>query len=115
MKMKLREIVEKLGLTVHTGQEHLDREARTGYASDMLSDVIGNAPEGAIWVTIQKHQNVVAVAVMKSLAAILLAQDRAPEESTVRKAQAEGVVVLSSREGVFALVGKLHALGLGNE
>lgn len=113
--MKLHEIVEKLGLTVHTGHDHLDREARAGYASDMLSDVIGNAPEGAVWVTIQKHQNVVAVAVMKSLAAIVLAQGRVPEETTVRKAQAEGIVILSSPEGVYALVGKLHALGLGNE
>ena len=84
--MKLREIVERLGLRVVTGAERLDAEVSAGYASDMLSDVMGNARQGALWVTLQTHQNIVAVAVMKSLAGIVLVKGREPEAETVRKA-----------------------------
>ena len=112
--MKLSEIVARLELQVHTGESLLDREVTGGYVSDMLSDVIGNAPEGSLWVTMQKHQNIVAVAVMKSLAAIVLVNGREPEPETASKAGEEGVVILSTPRRAFELVGRLHGLGIGS-
>jgi hypothetical protein len=110
--MKLSEIVEKLDLRVVTGADHLDADVTRGYVSDMLSDVMGSAELGSLWITIQKHQNIVAVAVMKSLAGIVLIKDRTPDEDTRRKAEEEGVVILSTPMGAFELAGKLHGLGI---
>ena len=110
--MRLADIVEKLDLDVITGANRLDAEVTRGYASDMLSDVMGHAPEGALWITLQIHQNTVAVAVMKSLAGIILVQGRAPDEETARKAESEGVAILSTKLGTFGLVAKLHDLGV---
>ncbi|MFH1035556.1 MAG: [Fe-Fe] hydrogenase large subunit C-terminal domain-containing protein [Pseudomonadota bacterium] len=110
--VKVKDVVEALGLTVTAGAAGLERPVASGYISDLLSDVMANAKPGALWLTIQTHQNVVAVAVLKELAAVILVGGRQPAEETAAKAEQEGVPVLSSSEGAFGLAGKLHALGL---
>jgi hypothetical protein len=110
--MNLTEIVKELQLTVKTGAGFLDKEISRGYVSDLMSDVMANADEGDLWVTLQIHQNIVAVAVMKSLGGIILINGREPEEDTVQKAEAEGLPILISDMPAFELVGKLFALGI---
>ena len=110
--MKLTEIVEKLQLTVKTGADLLNREIKRGYISDLMSDVMANANEGDLWVTLQIHQNIVAVAVMKSLGGIILINGREPEAETVQKAEAEGLPILVSEMHAFELVGRLFELGI---
>ena len=110
--MNLAEIVDKLQLTIKTGAGFLDKEIKRGYASDLMSDVMANANEGDLWVTLQIHQNIVAVAVMKSLGGIILINGREPEEDTVQKAEAEGLPILVSDMPAFELVGRLFTLGI---
>ena len=110
--MNLIEIVEKLQLTIKTGAGLLDKEIKRGYVSDLMSDVMANANEGDLWVTLQIHQNIVAVAVMKSLGGIILINSREPEADTVQKAEAEGLPILISDMHAFELVGRLFELGV---
>jgi len=110
--MKLRDIVDALHLSVKTGADLLDREVTGGYVSDLMSDVMANAHEGDLWITLQVHQNIVAVAVMKSIAGIVLINNRAPEPSTVEKAKAEGIPMLVTDMPAFELAGRLFALGI---
>lgn len=110
--LKLSDLVEKLRLEVKTGAHRLDVEVTRGYASDLMSDVMANANEGDLWVTLQTHQNIVAVAVMKALAGIILVNSRKPEEETIRKAEAEGVPIMTSSLPAFELVGRLFELGV---
>ncbi len=110
--MKLAEIVEILQLDVRTGGQGLDVEVTRGYASDLLSDVMANAQEGDLWVTLQIHQNIVAVAVMKSLSGIILVNGREPEEGTARKAAAEGIPIMVCKLPAFELVGRLFQQGI---
>ncbi|HDZ76599.1 MAG TPA: serine kinase [Candidatus Omnitrophica bacterium] len=110
--MKLKEIVEKMSLEVIGTATDLDREVTGGYASDLLSDVLANAREGDLWITLQIHSNVVAVASMKGLSGIVLINNREPEEDTVKKAESENVPILVSKMPAFELVGKLYALGI---
>ncbi len=110
--MKLKEIVDRLQLTVKTGAGLLDREVTGGYASDLMSDVIANAREGDLWVTLQIHQNIVAVAIMKSLAGIVLINGRVPEPETVQKGEAEGIPIMVTDMPAFELAGRLFALGV---
>jgi len=110
--MNLIEIVEKLQLTVKTGAGLLNKEIKRGYVSDLMSDVMANANEGDLWVTLQIHQNIVAVAVMKSLGGIILINGREPEEDTMKKADAEGLPILVSGMHAFELVGRLFELGI---
>lgn len=110
--MKLSQIAKTLGLDAKAAAGKLDCEVTGGYSSDLLSDVIGKAKRGALWVTLQTHQNIVAVAVLKEISGIVLVNGREPEPDTIRKAEEEGVPLLVSPDSTFELVGKLYSLGL---
>ena len=110
--MKLKDIVEKLQLKILTGQENLDVEVSGGYTSDLLSDVIANCKEGNLWITLQTHQNTIAVAKLKDLAGIIIVNNREPDEETLAKAKEENVPLLCSEGMAFEISGKLYELML---
>ena len=110
--MNLAEIAEKLKLKIRSGQDHLDVDVKRGYSSDLMSDVLANADAGDLWITLQIHQNIVAVSVMKSLAGVILVNNREPMEDTLEKAKAEGMPVMVSDLPAFELIGRLHKLGI---
>ena len=110
--MKLEDIVKTLGMKAEAAQESLDREVRGGYASDLLSGVMANSREGDVWVTLQVHPNIIAVATLKDLAGIIIVQGKKPEEETIKKAQQEGVPLLVSDLQAFEIIGKLYQMGI---
>lgn len=110
--MKLKNIVEVLGLEVKVQGEGLECEVEGGYVSDLLSDVIAHSQKGDLWVTLQVHQNIVAVAVLKELAGIVVIGGKEPTEETLDKARKEKVVILTSSLSAFELVGRLYEIGL---
>ena len=108
--MKLKEIIEKLQLKVLTAKDRLDEEVTGGYTSDLLSDVIANSKEGNLWVTLQTHQNIIAVAKLKDLSGIIIVNNREPDEGTLQKAKEENVPLLVSEEMAYEVSGKLYEL-----
>ena len=108
--MTLQEIAEKLQLKVLTGQDKLDTEVTGGYTSDLLSDVIANGQQGSLWITLQTHQNIIAVAKLKDLAGIIIINNREPDEDTLAKANEEKVPLLCSGDIAYEISGKLYKL-----
>ncbi len=110
--MKLKRLVEKFDLVVKAGVDRLDNEITGGYASDLLSDVLANSKEGNIWITLQIHQNILAIASLKELSGIILINGRRPEEETIKKAEEEKIPLLVSNLTSFELIGRMYALGI---
>ncbi len=110
--MKLQDLVKELPLEVKTPAMDLEREVTGAYVSDLLSDVLGNAREGSVWITLQVHLNIVAVAALKGLAGIILVNNRIPGEDTLKKALEEKIPIMTTTLPTFELVGRLYALGL---
>ena len=110
--MDLQEIIKNLSLEVTTPGLDLTRGVTGGYVSDLLSDVMGNAHEGNIWITLQIHLNIVAVASLKGLSGIILVNNRRPDADTLKRAIEENIPVMTSTLPTFELVGRLYALGL---
>jgi predicted transcriptional regulator len=108
--MTLNEMVRTVGLTVRCGESLLEREVTGGYVGDLLSDVIANSRAGSLWITMQVHVNIVAVAVLKELAGIVLVQGREPSEETLKKAAEERIPILISPYPAFETAGKLAAM-----
>ena len=112
--MDLDSIARKLDLTDLTptlaGAASADITA--GYASDLLSDVLANAPEGGVLVTLQVHLNVVAVASHADLTAVIFTSGRAPDDEIVAKAIAENLHLYATDANTFETVGRLFALGV---
>lgn len=110
--MKLTELIQELNLGVRSAKGNLERRITGGYASDLLSDVLAHSKEGDLWITLQIHHNIVAVASMKDLAGIVLVNGREPEQETIEKAETENIVIMVSELATFELVGRLYGLGV---
>jgi hypothetical protein len=124
--MRLQELADVLGLKALTptggaasGASGASGAATTpdpditkGYASDLLSDVLANAPSGGVLVTLQVHLNVIAVAGHAGLAAVIFSSDRKPDAEVIAKAEEEGIALFVSPDDTFDLAGRLYVLGL---
>jgi predicted transcriptional regulator len=108
--MKITDIITGLNLKVISGHNGLSNEITGGYVSDLLSDVMGNAKEGQVWITLQTHQNIIAVGSLKDLAAIIIVKGYVPEADTIEKSNIENIPVLSTELDTFNITGKLFDL-----
>lgn len=108
--MKVQELVDKLGLKVLSGANGLDREIDGCYISDLLSDVMGNAMEGNIWITLQTHKNVMAVASLKELACIILVKDLVPNAETIEQSNDDDLPVLQTSLPTYEIAGLVYNL-----
>ena len=77
--MKLAEIIEQLSLELLTSSGADNVTVAGGFCSDLLSHVLSAAKPGDLWITIQHHANVVAVAQVAGLSAVLLADGKRPD------------------------------------
>ena len=71
---------------------------------------MGFAREGLVWITLQTHKNVLAIASLKELAAILLVKGNKPEEDMLEQAVDEGIPVLGTDAQTFETTGKVYQL-----
>lgn len=110
--MKVEDLVAALGLRVLAGQPSLQREVSGGYAADLLSCAMARARAGNVWVTLQAHANVVAVASLLDLAAVIITEGTEPDAATREKAEEEGVVLLSTPQTTYAVVAEMARLGI---
>jgi hypothetical protein len=111
-RMKLRDLAERLGWELKTRNVPMEAEVKTGYASDLLSDVLANSIEGDLWVTRQTHLNIVAIAVMRDLSGILIASGAEPNPDTLEKAVEKMVPIFRTTLPTFEVVGRLYQLGI---
>ena len=78
--------------------------------SDLLSDVMANSKEGNIWVTLQTHLNIVAVAGLKTLAGIIIVNNRQPEKEITEKAESDKIAIMTTSLPAFEVAGKLYQM-----
>ncbi len=108
--MNINDIAAKLELTAVTSIDTAGLSVTAGYAGDLLSDVLAHAEPGALWITIQKHGNILGVASAKDLSAIIISEGVIPEKELTETAERRNIPVFTSRESTFTLSGKLYAL-----
>jgi len=108
--MKLIDVVKELSLEVKSSEGGLQEDVTGGYVSDLLSDVMANSKPGDIWITLQTHLNIVAVASLRNLAGIIIVGKRQPQEETVKKAEAEKVTIMTTQMSAFEIAGRIYQL-----
>lgn len=108
--MTVQELVNALNLTVLSGENGLNREIEGCYVSDLLSDVMGNAEINNVWVTLQTHKNVMAIASLKELACVILVKGQIASEETLAQSNEEGIPFLSTTMQTFETAGKIYDL-----
>ncbi len=106
--MTVNDIVKSLNLKVVSGANGLSNEITGGYTSDLLSDVMGHAAQGNIWITLQTHKNIMAISSLKDLAAIVIIKDFRPSEEAMEKSEEEHIPILSTPLGAFEITGIIY-------
>lgn len=110
--MKVCDVVAALPVRVIAGADHLQNEITGGYAADLLSCVMAGARKGNVWVTLQAHMNVIAVAALLELACVIITEGASLDDDALARADQRGVVVLSTDRGNFETVAQLAAMGV---
>ena len=108
--MNIEQLIVTLNLQVYGGLHDGSREITGGYTSDLLSDVMGNARAGMVWITLQTHKNVLAIASLKELAAVVLVKGYQPDADMLEKCDEEKVPVLGTTLGAFEISGLIWNL-----
>ena len=107
--MTVKDLIEKLGLKC-LNPVNLDAEVTSAYASDLLSDVMGNARSGQVWITMQTHKTVTAIASLKDMPAVIIVRDGVPDDDMLQHAKDEDICLLVSPDPTFEVCGKLFEL-----
>ncbi|WP_058485121.1 DRTGG domain-containing protein [Defluviitalea phaphyphila] len=110
--MTVKDMVEKLGLSIIAGKEGVDKEITTGYVGDLLSWVMANAKAGAVWITIQSHVNIIAVASLINLSCIIVAEGATIDKETIVKANEEKIPLLSTNKNSYEIIKELIEIGI---
>lgn len=108
--MKVQELLEKLPLELVAGSKGIQKEIQGGYCGDLLSIVMAYAKEQDVWLTVQGHENAVAVALMAGISAIILTQGVKPNEAMCDKANQYDIPVLTTSLSSYDLCIEIHKL-----
>jgi hypothetical protein len=111
--MNLQQIIDRLNLTVLTEARDFSKITPAGgYSSDLLSCVMAGARKGNLWITLQAHLNIVAVAALNELAAIIITENAQPDAASIAKANQQDVILLSTSRSTYEVNGKLWEMGI---
>lgn len=110
--MRVTEFRDKFQMQVLAGEPSLNNDINGVYSCDLLSWVMCKAQKGNVWITVLTNINIVAVAVLTEVACIIIPDGIKVEESTLKKAEDEGVVILGTDMPIYEIYKKSIELGV---
>jgi len=110
--MIIKDIVENLKLNQVSGEKASSKIVDGVYICDLLSWVMANGSKGDIWITVQTHLNIIAVASLLEIPMIIIPESIEVEEETLAKAEEENIAVCLSELDSYTLACRLNELGI---
>ena len=107
--MKLNRILE-LPRTECILDAPAEVEVTSAFTSDLLSDVMGNAAENSVLITIQAHQNTIAVASLVGICAILTCSSRPIPSDMLEAARRNNIALYRTPLNQFEASVAIHSL-----
>ena len=110
--MTVQDVMELIEAKDMTPETDKTAEVSCGYTCDLLSWVMAHGTAGMAWVTVQTHMNVIAVASLMEMAAVIIPEDIEMEAPSLAKAKDEGINVLQTPLTAYEICARLAAAGL---
>ena len=104
--MTIQNFAQQLGFKTLCMPEP-EREIDGVYIGDLLSWVMGKAKSGNIWITIMSNMNIVAVASLTDVSAILLTENVDPDADALKTAEVKGINILSTPLSAYEAAAKI--------
>lgn len=110
--MLLQDVIALAQAQAFTSQIDPACEVRSGFASDLMSDVLYFDVVHGILITGLTNPQMVRTAEMAEVAAVLMVRGKTPQPETVELAEELGIPLLGTRMTMFETCGRLYAAGL---
>lgn len=110
--MKLSQVKEILNAEVVAGEEYLEREVKSAFGSDLMSDVLAFVKDQSLLLTGLVNGQVVRTAEMMDIKAIVFVRGKKPTEEITQLAREYSMVIMSTDYTLYPSCGKLYMAGL---
>jgi len=112
--MNVKELIDAIEGKLITIEKEVDmsKELKGAFAADLMSDVLASVQPEAVLLTGLCNPQVVRTAHMADVVAIVFVRGKDPDENTVALAEKEGIPLISSQLGMYALCGRLNCLNI---
>lgn len=110
--MKVKELLEKTNWPVTASDEALEKEISGVFCGDLLSWVMGNCEPANVWITVQTHLNIVAVAALKEISCLIIVQDAEVPQATLDKVLEEDIALFQVKGSAYEACCDCFKLGL---
>jgi len=110
--LKLQEVQEILEADVIVGEEKLDMEIKTAFGADLMSDVLALAKAGSLLLTGLTNTQVIRIANVLDIAAIILVRGKKPSAEAIALAKELHIPILATKFILFETAGRLYSKGI---
>lgn len=100
---KAKRLLELLPVKLETHIETGENIINGVYCGDLLSWVMSKAKAGNVWITIQSHINVIAVASLIGITAIIIVEGSEVGEEVIKKAQEEEIAIFTTDKPAYEI------------
>ena len=109
--MKVKDL-KKVAEFTFVNEASEDKDITGVTIGDLLSFVMAKGSQGHLWVTVQAHQNVIAVSLLKEFSAIIVCDDATFEEGFIDKCKEEDIDLIHTSLSAYEVAKILVKLGL---
>lgn len=102
-EIKAKDLLDLLPVKMETSGKTQDNRIKGVYCGDLLSWVMSKAEEGNVWITIQSHINVIAVASLVGISAVIMVEGSQVSEEVIEKAQEEDIAIFTSDRPAYEM------------
>jgi len=108
----LREVKDILEAEVIVGHDQLDKEVKTGFGADLMSDVLAFAKPGSLLLTGLTNSQVIRTSDVLDIAAIIMVRGKRPSMEAIRLAEELRIPILATKYILFETAGRLYSRGM---
>ncbi|HOV91148.1 MAG TPA: DRTGG domain-containing protein [Syntrophorhabdaceae bacterium] len=110
--MTLKEVRDILDAEVYVGHDQLDKEVKTAFGADLMSDVLAFAKPGSLLLTGLTNPQVVRTSDILDIAAIIIVRGKQPLPETIILAEELKIPILGTKYILFETAGRLYSHGI---
>lgn len=110
--MTLREIRDILGAEVLSGEQFLDREVETGFACDLISDMLAFASSNTLIITSLANPHVIHTAEVMDAVGVVFVGGKKPNLEMIKDSNKNRIPLLSTDLLIFKCCGLLFENGI---
>lgn len=101
--IRAKDLLELLPVKLKTGEATGENLIKGVYCGDLLSYVMSKAKDGNVWITIQSHINVIAVASLIGISAVIVVEGSQVPPEVIEKAQEEEIAIFTTDRPAYEI------------